>query len=442
MSIRLDDSDPRVHYYPDYMWTADDHVEGLVVEQGTRHGARFPGMQVGLDFQGTILDVVGVLDSRSGQPTILCVLDGILRSYYTAPLPDSTANGTRPEGSTTFFSFNELAPGSHTALLTNINGTSPNIFWLDFFTVEDLARENQTMRISVTLSSPSSGSHPSSRTISVPLSTANSGSPPSSQTIPVVILPSTSSPRFPQAISLPLSTSSSHAVTSQTIFSSTITDVAPVPSVSPLSSVLLPSQTVCGSSSRSRRGNVGAVVGGAIGGFVFLLTINICLWRVLIRRVRALEGTASPVEPSSSMLGIPSSTTVTTGSLTEPESRQRPDLATEGNNPDNPKFPGTPQNISQANPGSPCTTAFSAESSTTVPSASPSALLRSEVVQLPWSIAPDRLPGAQSVFRSFLMARNGTSVGTSRQDPRRAREVDSGLRVYSESVLPPPYTAD
>ena len=52
MSIRLDDSDPRVHYYPDYMWTADDHVEGLVVEQGTRHGARFPGMQVGLDFQG------------------------------------------------------------------------------------------------------------------------------------------------------------------------------------------------------------------------------------------------------------------------------------------------------------------------------------------------------------------------------------------------------
>ena len=62
---------------------------------------------------------------------------------------------------------------------------------------------------------------------------------------------------------------------------------------------------------------------------------------------------------------------------------------------------------------SPRTTLLSTFS--TLQSATPSALLRSEIVWLPWSIAPERQPRAQSLLRSFLTRTMDT---TPRDDPR------------------------
>ena len=82
---------------------------------------------------GTGIDVVGTLEptDRNGRPTTTYNIDGKDVETYTAPF---TATGDT-QFNVTFFSKRDLDPGNHRLVVTNMNGSSPNIFWLDYFLV-------------------------------------------------------------------------------------------------------------------------------------------------------------------------------------------------------------------------------------------------------------------------------------------------------------------
>ena len=80
------------------------------------------------------------------------------------------------------------------------------------------------------------------------------------------------------------------------------------------------------------------------------------------------------------------------------------------------------------------TTDMSSPNPATAVSATPM-ILRDEVTRVPWYAPPQSQSRAQSLLRAFTLQR-GTSVSGA-----QAQDVDSGLRSYSETTLPPPYTA-
>ncbi|KAI1784079.1 hypothetical protein LXA43DRAFT_902313, partial [Ganoderma leucocontextum] len=123
--VFVDDADPRIQYSRG--WQA--FVNGSELD-GTKHGAAAAGLTASFSFTGTQVAVVGSLGSVDvhGIPTTLYALDGVEAGLYTAPV---IAPGFF-ELNVTFFSSKSLAPGEHTLVVTNVNGTSPNVFWLDF----------------------------------------------------------------------------------------------------------------------------------------------------------------------------------------------------------------------------------------------------------------------------------------------------------------------
>lgn len=83
---------------------------------------------------GTGVHVVGTLSATDmyGLPTTTYLVDGEVASTYTAPLLPSTETLYN----VTFFSALNLAPGNHTVTIENMNGTSPNMFWFDYFLID------------------------------------------------------------------------------------------------------------------------------------------------------------------------------------------------------------------------------------------------------------------------------------------------------------------
>ena len=84
---------------------------------------------------GTGIQVVGTLErsDKYGQPTSSYAIDGETVGSYTAPFTPELHTGWN----TTFFAKHDLSPGTHEIVVTNVNGTSPNVFWLDYFLVND-----------------------------------------------------------------------------------------------------------------------------------------------------------------------------------------------------------------------------------------------------------------------------------------------------------------
>ncbi|KAH9939377.1 uncharacterized protein BXZ73DRAFT_99580 [Epithele typhae] len=127
----VDDYNPSVQYSPN--WIATEQLPTEV--DGTRHGAAAAGLTATLSFKGTGIQVVGVLEptGANGQPTTQYAIDGQVVDTYTAPYT--------PDGQTTFnvtfFSKNDLSSEDHTLVITNMNGQSPTLFWLDYFLVEN-----------------------------------------------------------------------------------------------------------------------------------------------------------------------------------------------------------------------------------------------------------------------------------------------------------------
>ena len=84
---------------------------------------------------GTGIEVYGTVEPTeiNGRPSALFSVDRRDISTYTAPFVPN--GGTRLN--VTYFSKRDLARGNHQVMITNLNGTAPNMFWLDFFLVYD-----------------------------------------------------------------------------------------------------------------------------------------------------------------------------------------------------------------------------------------------------------------------------------------------------------------
>ena len=63
-----------------------------------------------------------------GVPSTTYTIDGVLAGNYTAPV---VAPGYALLNRT-FFTSPTLDPGAHSLVITNVNGTAPNMFWLDY----------------------------------------------------------------------------------------------------------------------------------------------------------------------------------------------------------------------------------------------------------------------------------------------------------------------
>ncbi|KAI1784067.1 hypothetical protein LXA43DRAFT_248408 [Ganoderma leucocontextum] len=162
MSSLVDDSNTAVQYSHNWTW-----VPNLVPEvDHTRHGVSEAGQTASLTFTGTGIQVFGTLEPSdvAGQPTTQYAIDGSVVTTYTAPF---TPSGPAVLN-VTFFSKLDLSPdGDHTILITNVNGTSPNMFWLDFFLVYTSPSQDPTGSSGVAAATATSSGNSGSRTISV-----------------------------------------------------------------------------------------------------------------------------------------------------------------------------------------------------------------------------------------------------------------------------------
>ncbi|KAJ8483016.1 hypothetical protein ONZ51_g4984 [Trametes cubensis] len=124
-----------VEHDPGWKWE-----QGVAELDGTRHGAAITGLTCSLSFVGTGIRVVGTLEAsdKSGQPQTTYEIDGAVVGTYNAPFTPSATT----EYNVTFFEIHDLSPGDHSILINNTNGTSPNVFWLDYFLI-DLSPQSQ-----------------------------------------------------------------------------------------------------------------------------------------------------------------------------------------------------------------------------------------------------------------------------------------------------------
>ncbi|KAI0737767.1 hypothetical protein C8Q80DRAFT_303267 [Daedaleopsis nitida] len=292
----IEDDDQRVQYSGQWIQDPFDLAHG-----GSRHGAALPDITVTLDFEGTGIQVVGILDRSvdSGYATTSYYIDGKPLSTYTSPFEDTR------KFEISFYSVHNLSPGKHNILISNDNGTSPNQFWLDYFLID---AESSTLTSSAdTMTSQS-----------LPSTTSPS---PSSSPTPV----STHAPQTQQTqqstLSRPTSSSTSSSTSTITIsstFSSSFTMDTPqtmsglMPELSESSSTSTSSSAsaeksapstsaVLASSSTSSSTNAN-IIGGAVGGTVSLTLIAVILffvWRLRKRKADAEKSGLVALDTSS-----------------------------------------------------------------------------------------------------------------------------------------------
>ena len=141
-------------------------------------------------FKGTGIAVVGALEpsSTSGRPTTKYSIDRQDVGSYTAPSTSQTKYNV------TFFSKRDLPRGNHDVMITFMDATSPNRFWLDYFLVYDEASppkqdSSPPPDSATTTTGPSGGDTPTTRTTRTHTST----SPPETTKYVMPRLPSYSS---------------------------------------------------------------------------------------------------------------------------------------------------------------------------------------------------------------------------------------------------------
>ncbi|KAI0774634.1 hypothetical protein BD413DRAFT_301491 [Trametes elegans] len=439
-TVLVDDSDPRVQYKPGWQWQPG--VTGPV--DGTRHGAAEAGLTASLAFTGTGIQVVGSLGpvETSGSPDTTYSIDGQLAGSYTAPFVPSG----RTQLNVTFFSKRDLPYGDHEVLITNVNGTSPNVFWLIFFLVD---------------TSPSDTS-----------STATTSS---------ILLPSSPSDQ---------------GITHSAGVSSTVDD--------PVAGSQTPSAIV-GKSPASdiprpgSRTNIGAIAGGSVAGAVVLIVLVTLLACVIRRRRHAMDGLGpTPFHTPSDRLAsaskthvarstpdtrmvisddidvLPSSpahlrnslshtfdtisttatapvTTLTSSCDSNPHMmRASTTLNTLASQPG----PGVamrppPSSLPLDSHASPPSDLLPSKESTEASKDPPTASSRDTTVSarvlasapvLPpgvWHAPPGTHSRARALVRALFSRRSDAVEGVPVM-----QDVDSGLRLYDNVVLPPPYTQD
>ena len=180
-----------------------------------------------------------------GVPTTQYDVDGTVFGTYTAPV---IAPGFFI-GNQTYFISPNLSPGEHQLTITNLNGTTPNVFWLDYIAFLPVAPPEEdpttTVPVSVTTSpsiqAPSTSSGSSSDANGAPSSLHQEQSTPTT-TLPSGLIPTSNLLTSREASSSGSTTAPSGAFN---------TSIVPA--------------------SLAKSTNIGAIVGGAIGGGALLV---------------------------------------------------------------------------------------------------------------------------------------------------------------------------
>ncbi|RPD67556.1 hypothetical protein L226DRAFT_139358 [Lentinus tigrinus ALCF2SS1-7] len=405
MSVPLivDDSSPSV-VYSATGWTIQT---GLVPAfNQTLHVTSEKDASVSLTFEGTGIEVFTsrAPTSTGGRPTTSYSIDGgayvkVVNEPLHNPLMLFNIIG---------FLLTDMPSGVHVLNISNLNGTSPNTFFLDYFLIYGSLPSTTGESSTGTVVESSTGTAVESSTRTLGSSTWTLGS--STRTL---------------------------GSSTQTLGSSTRTGES---STSTDSATQMTPTTNEGRrrSSTSHAGIIGGVVGGAVG--LILIAIAVLLWWRRWRR-------AAVWSDSDSSRRTPMLST-TPGSASSAEPQQvllhvhRP-LSCESSLQVQCSMPAAALERSchsgeSARPSSPAATAAT--------STSPSEMLRGEIARLPWYTSPERQTGAQSLLRGMAARRN-------KQQRRRSlpprgpsidgvEEQDSGLRLYSEDTSPPRYTAE
>ncbi|CDO77246.1 hypothetical protein BN946_scf184747.g59 [Trametes cinnabarina] len=258
---------------------------------GTLHAASKAGLTASITFKGTYISVVGGGGDTNqfGYPSTSYVIDG--KNYKTL-VTGSDASHDAYFDNVTMFTSPTLPEGEHTLVITNLNGTKPNTFWLDYFWYPDSeavfrSASSSNLSASSRLTSTSSSSTLATGASSVSSSLDSSRSSSNSA--------ASSSSTTTSGSSLNTAFSSSGSSRQQPFSASTASQGASsagIASGSSSASPSAPSTTAgndkdlsAGGSSTSQ--HVGAIVGGAIGGAVLLaLLVILAVYLFLRHRLR------------------------------------------------------------------------------------------------------------------------------------------------------------
>ncbi|KAH9939413.1 uncharacterized protein BXZ73DRAFT_99618 [Epithele typhae] len=176
MTTFVDDADTQITYTPGWKVFANDG--GSVLR--TKHGAASADLTATFSFTGTQVSVWGLVGSNDvhGWPTTTYAIDGNVLGTFTAPQVDPPSFRVN----VTFFSSDTLAAGQHELTITNVNGTAPNVYWLDFLLFAP-AVSNSTTTPATTGATSAAAPSPSSSGVLLTTGTGSgsSSSSPASQ---------------------------------------------------------------------------------------------------------------------------------------------------------------------------------------------------------------------------------------------------------------------
>ncbi|OBZ65991.1 hypothetical protein A0H81_14034 [Grifola frondosa] len=152
-ALIVDDTDPRIAYSSGWELTASTGEYNF-----TKHGARSAGATAIFNFIGTGMEVYSAIGSIDvyGQPVTEYTVDGAVMGTYDAPV---IAPGYY-ESKVMVFRSPLLSAADHKHVITNVNGTYPCEFWLDYI----LYTPSQSSMTSSSTTSMSSASDSSSST--------------------------------------------------------------------------------------------------------------------------------------------------------------------------------------------------------------------------------------------------------------------------------------
>ena len=206
----------------------------------------------------------GPIDT-SGQPTTTYAIDGVVAGSYTAPViaPGSSLL------SALFFQSPDLPNMAHTLVITMINGTQPNTYYLRYL---DLTG-------SLLASSPS---------LATPSGASSGTAQPS--VAPIPLQPSSSIPTPSRAS---IATAQSNTPSSRATQSATSKDISQSSSGS---ATPPPSQSTSVSNASSSPTRVGPIIGGVLGGIIFLIAFASFLYICLKKRESKLDHPSSQIE--------------------------------------------------------------------------------------------------------------------------------------------------
>ncbi|RDB17743.1 hypothetical protein Hypma_001138 [Hypsizygus marmoreus] len=279
-AVTIDDTDPRVSYSPD--WQADIDTHDAL--NSTTHGAFQPGATAVLSFNGSAVDVYGMIAQNSEETDVV--------SRYTIDEVDLVTNNNA--SSTTdnlfrqlFFRSPPLDPGPHKLTVTYVDGVS---FWLDYFDV--IPDSNPDFDVTL---------HPDPDPASTQTETTTA-TMVTTKLDPVAVAVTTvvsGAGNTVHATSTFTTTATRSTVSERVIIKSTAQSPTLSPTIPSASSTMQGSPGPFPGSGISRRTPIGAIAGGAAAGVFVLVMVICCFWYMHRRRKAMAAVTPLPFGPGS-----------------------------------------------------------------------------------------------------------------------------------------------